>query len=738
MITTKDQNSEQSIHQKRNYIRFALWAIVIIAIVGAAFFASTKKELFKAELTQTGSLSNDNFALYIPNDYEAQAGDTVLLEVKVGTGDWGTNEKIFGFSTAKFSFNPNQISFASGNIFEFDGTRFAGLASIISELVYENELRLAFGDLTPGGGVTLSENDIIFKMRGVLDANLNPGVDIVTISNTDLVIEGEVTTLSLDTNNFGDGVITIAVAPCTSVDWQCPDFTEGVCNAANQETRGCTLISNDCNDGPDGIYGKPDVARLCTCDADDWQTSCTNWGACEQDSKQYRTCTLPDTCVARSSTPLSPPVSQDCGLNVDGLILSLAQDELNRLDQLPENANQEKRDAFSAAYLMVNSSNALGHTITFHGLVGVSDVEIIGDDCGIELDCINDIVRDASDGLLNTLEVEDDGGNPLIMASEVPNMAGVIKLEPTVHNLLGWIDMSTTAGDVRILPALENVMTISPTASISLQVVGKFIDGSAQNLSFNQVTWSPQPINQLDNAQLIGGILERGDVAGETSLEAVVQKDEGSVHSNQIRVNVPRGPIIEPVFIEGAGSIEPDDQFYLNARVSDVDQISDIANIQTLLIDSDYNTYDEIMANAGQGDFITINPYIDDVEVSEEGDDGEGEAGGGDEVGENYRIYRIPVYVPANVFEGSYKLVLEIIDTAGFTAHAVIPIYIGAAVWGDVDSDGFFNMADVIRAFEISVDPFTATAREKAAADVVSPLGSVNLADVKTLFDALQ
>ena len=85
--------------------------------------------------------------------------------------------------------------------------------------------------------------------------------------------------------------------------------------------------------------------------------------------------------------------------------------------------------------------------------------------------------------------------------------------------------------------------------------------------------------------------------------------------------------------------------------------------------------------------------------------------------------------------DGSYTLVLQIVDKSGKVTSAVMPIYIGKVASGDVDGDGKITTIDALIAFQIAGGNLpTATAAQKQAADMDGD-GDVDMIDVAVLFN---
>lgn len=663
-------------------IKVLIWAVVLLGIGVVGYYASQRMELLRADLTQVGNISQSNLdsTLYIPDNYTAtspQSANTVAVMV----GGTGIAEQILSIQ-AHFTYDPNELFIDSLNCLDsVIGNPVLDLCQVFEVDPDENRLEVQIALL---GGVSVNVGDTLFKIRLAVRDNLQEGT-LISLPNIFLELKDPGTVLIPGVGTIATGRITIVTAeeedPCENIN----------CGAHGQCVNGVCV----CETGYDGDF-------------------------CETCAPGY------------AETPdgeCEPAAFED----LTGIVLSLADAEINQL------IGEEKEDAFSTAYVMVNSSQAAGYMLTVQGV----NVPIVVDgalDCvADELACINDIIRHDTDGLLDALpaNVVDGLGNPLVSVTEMPDMPGVIKIEPTNYDATGWIDISTTAGGVKVLPGMEEVIVLHPTDEIRLQAVGKFSDGSAQPIGFDQVQWLPQPVNQLDNSALDGGILKRGDVPGTTSLKVVVEKtDAPDINSNVIAVNVPAGPVIDYVRRIGMGSIVQGSRINLRAKVSDVHEISNIQDISTSIVRSDFDTYEDIDQDPN-AIWFTATPFVDEVEILESDEEGgEGEGEGEDEGGDYYRIYSIPVDVPydVNLIDGHYKLVLEITDMANYTAANVLPIYIGELASGDVDGDGQLSMLDVILAFQIVNGSYSPTPEQLRAADMNND-GDVTMLDVVLLFN---
>ncbi len=283
----------------------------------------------------------------------------------------------------------------------------------------------------------------------------------------------------------------------------------------------------------------------------------------------------------------------------------------------------------------------------------------------------------------------------------------------------------------------ENAVTVHPTDSLGMVAMGTFDDGAGgtteQILNFRDVTWIAEPVNRLNDAALAAGRLERGDAPGVAEVFVEAQRpDDSIVRSNTLSVNVPAGPLIEYARIIGSATEERGGRFNLSVKVSDADEISDIQDMRTLIVRSEFDTYNEINSDPNKVVFSTDPFTANEVEVINE------EAEGGEEPQDDlqyFKVYSINVDVPENaqLTDGAYKLLLEITDTQGRLATAVLPIYIGAPATGDVSGDGQLSPLDVALAFQIANGELDPTENQLQAANM-DGVDGVTLFDVVLLF----
>jgi len=435
-----------------------------------------------------------------------------------------------------------------------------------------------------------------------------------------------------------------------------------------------------------------------------------------------------NACDAAHNYTGYPDCKIDLLSDIGSVILTLSQDTISKLD------TADRIKAYSSAYVMINSSTATG-TITLEEQPAIT---IPPPTAGLLTEA--DKITSITDQLKTSLAVTG------VNVTKMSGAPGLLKLEAVSPNTDMSLDgISTTSGDVTIVPEMKYKLTLTPPDTYQLRVIGKNSDGSDVPLNFNDVKLMPQPVNILDDSALAGGLLKKGDASGTATLYAEVEKSDGStIKSNLMTIEVPSGPIIEYARIMGSNVVQRGARINLSVKVSDVDQISDISDIRTSIVRSSQTTYSGINSDASAV-WFTNKQFVPPADIAEinraaesgtqEGGEGEGE---GEVTTEYYKNYSIPVDVPqdANLTDGPYKLLLEITDTANHATTSVLSITIGAIASGDVDGNGTINMPDVIMAFHIANGTLTPTQAQIKAADMNGD-GRVTMLDVITLFNQL-
>jgi hypothetical protein len=256
-------------------------------------------------------------------------------------------------------------------------------------------------------------------------------------------------------------------------------------------------------------------------------------------------------------------------------------------------------------------------------------------------------------------------------------------------------------------------------------VVADYANGRTERLLSTDVTWVNTPMNYLEQASLDTGLLTFGDIAGQSAVVAQFENvDTTVITSNSLMVTVEAGPVIDFIHRIGSGPITQGSQIDLQMKVTDVDTIADIQDISIYIVDSVFDTYNQINSDPA-ATWFTATTYPSLIVVADEGTEGV----------LVFKTYNLPVDIPidSNLFDGDYKLIISITDTDNHTLNHVYPIYIGELASGDVNGDAVVNMIDVILAFQIAAGTITPTSAQLDAADI-NGQGGVTMVDVILLF----
>ena len=327
--------------------------------------------------------------------------------------------------------------------------------------------------------------------------------------------------------------------------------------------------------------------------------------------------------------------------------------------------------------------------------------------------------------------------------SSVVGLPGVLILQPNTSDVNGYIDISTTAikEDLTILPNFGSGINLPASETYGLMVIADYDNGRTKRLNTTDVSWINTPLNYLDQTSLESGLMTIGGIAGTSTVIATYENANGTIiNSNQLVVEVSSGPVIEYARRVQSGSITQGSRINLRTKVTDVDTIADINEITTSIVRSSYSTYNTINSDSSAV-WFTAETFENEVTVESESPPVpvvEGEEVETETVSTtfNYKTYDIPIEIPIDeyLYDGSYSLILSILDTSNHTANFVLPIYIGEQASGDVSADGIINMVDVILAFQITSDSSTFTQIQLEAADINRQDG-VTLIDVILLFN---
>lgn len=340
----------------------------------------------------------------------------------------------------------------------------------------------------------------------------------------------------------------------------------------------------------------------------------------------------------------------------------------------------------------------------------------------------------------------------LINVTTVDGFPGMLVLEPNNQaadhdgdnqvdlDENGQIDIATTANtdQMAIIPNFEATIDLPAAETYGLDIIAKYDNGATEKLLPTSFTWVNTPVNYLEQAALDTGLLKFGEIAGLSNVVAQFENADGSfVQSNYLTVEVTAGPAIDYIHRIGSGALTKGSRINLRAKITDVDTVADITNIETSVVYSTGSTYSEIIDDA-DAIWFSATTFLDEVVLessSETTEEGEVPA----PTALPYKIYDIPVEVPIdeNLFDGLYNLIISITDSENNTLNYVYPIRIGNIGEGDVNGDGTTNMIDVIIAFQIATGGIPSPTAAQLQAANVDGVGGVTLIDVILLFNAV-
>lgn len=419
-------------------------------------------------------------------------------------------------------------------------------------------------------------------------------------------------------------------------------------------------------------------------------------------------------------------------------------------DSLPSATVQA---AHKSVMIAIHNPEARGHTLNIEGQQVTIDLP--AGDYESEIARVTAIADDLNTklaALMNSTPA------PIVAVSTVQGYPGMLILQPLNQSAdadgdliqdideNGIIDVSTTAleDDMSILPTYSNAIPLPASETYGLRVIAKYDNGATKLLSPTQFKWVNTPVNYLQQASLDSGFIKLGEISGTSTVVAQFANADGStVLSNYLTIKVDSGPVIEFVRRIGSGPITKGSRINLQTKITDVNTISDIVDISTSLVYSNYSTYTQINSDS-TAIWFSATPFLQEVavqtqgstQVSEEGE-GEGEATPAPVVTAlQFKTYDIPVEIPVdqNLFDGVYKLILTIVDANNHTLNYVYPIRIGNIGKGDVNGDGMSNMVDVIIAFQIASGILPNPTPSQLEAANVDGIGGVTLVDVILLF----
>ncbi len=662
--------------------KLIIWAITIVGIAALSFAAYQNPELFKADLSTGAETTPAGYTLYIPNDYTANQNDVGELEVKaaVDMNDIESFSIFFQYTVSKISING--INTESGDYFH-------GVSAVSVSNAGKSPFGVQFQTDQMAAVTGVTAGDTLFRLEMELLPDFRSGKTTIgaTFGSNSYCATSQYYYYFCAQSSGGGGYITS------------PEFRNGVISVISGAPLGegdiCEQLGDCSGNGYcDGIQ--------CVCDP-------------EYDGARCNTC--------KTGFTGYPDCTESATENMKVVILTLADGSI-----------EDETQAYSTAYLMLNSSVAAGQSITIEGnsvAIPTPDATEFPD-CSDDSVCINAIINDpdndgdTSDGLADLLEAHAN-------VARYPEAPGLLKLEALDDSLEGIV---SGTGEVKIVPGIEDYVVTLPADQIyQLEAYGKFSDGSMMELDFKPEEAKMMPeTNILEYNELAKGLLKKGEAnGGEESIYAEIEKASGpNLSSNHIIVDVPRGPTIEYMRRVGSSPIVKGGRVTYTVKVSDVDQIADIQDIQTSVVRSTYDTYSGINADSNAV-WFTATPFPNEVTVSDSGS----ETPEGETASQYFKVYSIPVEIPqdANLTDGPYKIVLSITDSSNNQSNVVKTVEIGNVANGDVNNDGNVTMLDVIMAFQIATgENNSPTASEIQGADMNNN-GSVTMLDVVTLFE---
>ncbi len=683
---------------KNPWLKPALIALSVVIVGVFGWFAYKNPQLFRAELTGGADAIPTGYTIYIPADYTALENDSGTIEVRAGV-NMSTIEN-FGI---RFDYAPTKIIIKGITTEATDYFNGIGVYSVSSPGTNPFYVRFTPGDL-PKGSPSVVAGSTLFRLSVELLPDFNSGQ--TTIGAT---FDSTAGCPNETYNRFCAKDTGTPAAYITS-----PNFREGKISVGSGGTllEGVDICAElgDCS-GHGYCNG-----TACVCDPAYMGARCN---ACKTGFIGYPDCT------------------EDIFSDLKGAILTLSPDAISSLPAT------ERKKAYSSAYVIIKSQTAVGQKINIEGV----EVELMEDAGATLLDSLDEMASN----LMLAVDDPDTAMVPGVNATKVPGVKGVVKLDADVNNLDGTLDgISTATGNVLIVPAMENTLTLLPTASYKTRVIGVFQNATSdtnnvKDLNYTDLKWMPQPTNRLKSDALNGGLLEKGEATGKGPLYIQVERaNVAPIRSNEMVVEVPSGPVIEYVRIIGSGSLERGGRANLSARVSDVDTLSDIQEIQTSIVRTTETVYNQIASDASAV-WFTATPYPDQLVVTESGSAPAAPAEGGEGAGtpppapsapgaKNYKIYQFPVEIPRdqNLTDGNYQLVLQISDKAGHESVAVTPIYVGSKATGDINGDGNIDQLDVFLVYQFANGKLVPTADQLKAADLNND-GKVTVLDAVML-----
>ena len=452
---------------------------------------------------------------------------------------------------------------------------------------------------------------------------------------------------------------------------------------------------------------------------------------------------------------------------IESVPMQVTVNKISKLRVTFDEATQNKlsneiiQAAHESVIIAIHNPDAAGQTFIVEGQTvnitlptgtynnDISKVEAIVDQLEIDIDALANPTSTLD--LVNVTTVDGFPGMLILQPNNQATDHDSDNIEDIDEN--GIIDIDTTGleKDVAILPTFSNAIPLPASETYGLQVIAQYDNGATKLLSPTQFSWVNTPLNYLEQASLDSGLIRLGEISGTSTVVAEYENADGSVvQSNYLTITVDSGPVIEFVRRIGSGSVTKGSRIRLQTKISDVDTISDIAAIDTSLVYSTFNSYQQINEDS-DAIWFSATPFLSEVTVVDQGssDDSTGGEGEGEGEGEGatetttvpvvlqYKTYDIPIEIPVdeNLFDGIYKLILSISDASNHTLNYVYPIRIGDIGEGDVNGDGTTNMVDVIIAFQIASGILPNPTPSQLQAANVDGVGGVTLVDVILLFN---
>ena len=413
-------------------------------------------------------------------------------------------------------------------------------------------------------------------------------------------------------------------------------------------------------------------------------------------------------------------------------------------------------NAYKSVVVAVHDPQAAGQSLYIEGQQVL--IELPAGTYNSDISKVDAIVNDAVTGLAAKIAALNNSvPEPIIQVTSVDGYPGMLILQPlnqdydsngdSIEDIdeNGIVDISSTAFEehVSVLPTYTSAIPLPASATYGLMVVAQYDNGATKILGPTEFTWVNTPVNYLEQGSLDSGLIRLGEHTGTSTVVANYENADGSVvRSNYLTITVDSGPVIDFVRRIGSTPVNKGSRITLQTKISDINTIADITSISTSLVYSNFNTYQQINADAGAV-WFTAMPFLNEVQTVDQGSTEE-EVTEGDSAATqpvtttlNYKTYNIPIEIPAdaNIFDGVYKLILSVTDASNHTLNYVYPIRIGEIAGGDLNEDGVVNMVDVILAFQIAAGINKSPTPAQLVAANADGIGGVNLVDVILLFN---